>query len=59
MLRSSAWTWREIISNCPSGKQNQGAQNFVHNYKRNDPTGYAKRVATLNLPEKKLKFLPK
>lgn len=35
------------------------AQNLAHNYKRNDPAGYAKWLTTLNLPEKKLKLLPK
>ncbi len=35
------------------------AQNLAHNYKRNDPAGYAKWLTTLNLPEDKLKFLPK
>lgn len=35
------------------------AQTRSHNYKRNDPAGYAKWMTTLNLPEDKLKFLPK
>ena len=35
------------------------AQNVANNYKRTDPAGYARWVATLNLPEDKLKFMPK
>ena len=35
------------------------AQNLSHNYKRQDPIGYTKWLASLNLPPEKLKFLPK
>jgi len=35
------------------------AQNLAHNYQRNDPDGYRKWLATLSLPEGKLKHLPK
>ena len=35
------------------------AQTLAPNYQRSDPAGYARWLATLNLPEEKLKLLPK
>ena len=49
-----------FVNQIPDENQRfSSAQMLAPNFQRSDPAGYAKWLAALNLPEEKLKLLPK